>query len=148
MTKCYLAGPMRGHVVEVAMDWRFDLAEDLKTLGYSALVPGMAEGVHKMHPAEVLEMSTIQTVGEQIVNVDFHLVQISDYLVANLSYANKMPTGTLAEISWAFAMDIPVIVVGDNEYTKEPFIATQATLCVSTVEEVIPAITTLEGVWN
>ena len=147
MAKIYLAGPMRGHHVAVAMDWRFALAKDLGDQGHIALIPGIAEGVQNLETNELLEMPT-KTNGEQVVKVDCHLVQISDYLVANLSYSVKMPTGTLAEISWAYIFDVPVIVIGDNEYTKEPFIATQATLTVPTVEDALHAIACLEGQWK
>ncbi len=147
MAKVYCAGPMRGHPVKVAMDWRFTLANELSDQGHVALIPGIAEGVQDLQTQELMHMPT-KADGEQVVKVDCHLVQISDYVVANLSYAVKMPTGTLAEISWAYILDVPVIVIGDNEYTREPFIATQATMTVPTVEDALHAIACLEGIWK
>ena len=144
MAKCYLAGPMRGHTVEKAMNWRFQLAKSLKP--HQSLIPGLAEGIEDLEDGEVLSMP--KDPGDRIVKVDFHLVASSDYVVANLAYSFKMPTGTLAEISWAYALDIPVVVVGDNEYTQEPFVLVQSTLIVPTVGDVPGAIKMLEGSWN
>ena len=146
MAKIYLAGPMRGHPVETAMKWRFDLSSDLAGFDHRCLIPGMAEGIEELEDGTVLSMPTEP--GERIVKVDFHLVASSDYVVANLGYSFKMPTGTLAEISWAYALDIPVVVIGDNEYTQEPFVLVQSTLIVPTVADVPGAMKMLEGQWN
>lgn len=143
MVKVYLAGPMRGHTVAQAMDWRFNLASDLKAYGFDAVVPGMAEGITEMDADTILLPG-----GEHIVEIDHHLVSSSNYLIANLGYAYRLPVGTLAEISWAYALGIPVITVSNDDIGKEPFIAAQTTLRVSTLHDALNALKTLEGQWK
>ncbi len=144
--KIYLAGPMRGHPVEVAMGWRRDLADELGDQGYQCVLPGMIEEGTMVEGK--FEDRPRGPAYEKVVSFDFHMVSKCDYLVVNLGYSFRMPVGSLAEISWAFAMDIPVIVIGDNDYVREPFIQEQAITVVPNVEDVLPTLAALEGTYG
>jgi len=136
---------MRNHDYDTAMGWRGDLARELMDIGHEALVPGMTE---VFADGQAFDTTKLTSFGMNAVQIDYHMVSTADYLVVNLGYAKNMPIGSLAEISWAYALQIPVILVGDNQYVKEPFVQAQAMAIVPVVEDVLDTLARLEGEWT
>ena len=112
------------------MQWRKVMADSLTVYGITAVVPGFLEGATTAPPYRILSVDDAMK-AHNFVTFDLALVKSCDVLLANLSYAKRKPTGTLSEISWANALGKPVIVVGQNEWTLEPFVKEQALAVVA-----------------
>ena len=132
--RLYLAGPMRDHTVAEAMQWRKVMANSLTVYGITAVLPGFLEGATTAPLDRILSVDDAMK-SHNFVTFDLALVKSCDVLLANLSYATRKSTGTLSEISWANALGKPVIVVGNNEWTVEPFVKEQALAVVATLGE-------------
>ena len=140
----YLAGPMDGHTVSEALNWRLEFREK-HSEHFHFFIPGLAEGLNVLEYSKMIEHSDTKR-GVSVVGLDYALVSSSDILIANVDYAYKKGTGTMCEIAWAYSMRKPVIIVRheDNVFNT-PFLNEQATAVVETLDEAADLLMTLVG---
>ena len=119
--KVYLAGPISGLTFQEANQWRVELAEELAELGIESFNP--------LAPDKELDDGRIIThtdcpegiTGEDIFNRDVAWINESDLVVANFNAPHFSP-GTMWELGYAYAMDIPIVTLGKEDQISHPFV--------------------------
>lgn len=111
----YLAGPITGCSYKEAVDWRED---------FSRKLPANIHGMSPMRGKYYLESETeIKSLyndsalsnARAITTRDFNDVKRADLLVVNMLGAERVSIGTVMEIAWAKAFNIPVLLVMERE---------------------------------
>lgn len=107
----YLAGPISGLSYNAATDWRRDFATRVGT-DIQCLDPMRGKEYLAREPAirdsyPAWAMSTPRAINTR----DFYDCTRSNLVVANLLGAEKVSIGTVLEIGWAFAYNIPTVLV-------------------------------------
>lgn len=121
--KIYLAGFISGKKIKECTDWRLKIRNHYNSMGWD---------IKWLDPLNGKEIGTITPDGLKssvpwrgIVDRDFMSVSNADIIVANLSSfgEERPPIGTLSELSWAWMMKKPIILIsGDFKYSEHPFI--------------------------
>jgi len=127
--KClYLAGPISGLSYKEATTWREEVARELTRFGVKCLSPLRAEVHLRNHEGllsdcqtpeenlaagcQVLAMSTQRGVVERD---KFDCTRCS-VLFINLLGAKKISVGSMIEIGWANANNIPIVLIMEDEH--------------------------------
>jgi len=120
MLKVYLAGAISGLNIGNATGWREEakrILGDVGITGYSPMrgkafvsnVATMSEEDRKQYDSNTIHSITG-------INVrDYNDVKTSDAILVNLLNAPKVSIGTVMEIAWARAFQIPVVIVMEKE---------------------------------
>lgn len=141
MKTIYIAGPMLGYTWEQACMWRRPLQQALEAVGFTSIHPG---DTGDWKPGETLwfkDEGKLNTHG-----IDALLVSGADMLLANLSYADRPSVGSIMEIAWAWTLGKPVIIVrGEAEWTRHPFITGSALAWLDSLDEVPETLEMLRG---
>lgn len=135
--KVYLAGPISGHSYKNVTDWREDAKNylsDMNILGYSPL-----RGKSYLNNEEMIKdhysshtMSSIKGINVR----DYNDVKTSDAVIVNLlNSGDKISIGTVMEIAWARAFQIPVIIVMEENNPHNHGMLTYGNIVVDTLEE-------------
>ncbi len=144
MAEIYLAGPMSGCSKAEAMDWRYWVQNYLGSKpNVRANIPGIAEGIDSVARHTILDEAALKQVNLSMF--DMALVNRSDVVIANLSYATRVSIGTVCEISWAYNSHKPVILIPDTKFHTHPILLNQATAVVYSIEDAVAMALNLVG---
>ncbi len=140
--KVYLAGPISGHKYNDVTDWREYSKEYLKDndiLGYSP----MREKYYLSEESNIADSYAEHTMSSIIgINVrDYNDTKTSDAILVNFSGSgDKISIGTVMEIAWARAFQIPVVIVMEENNSHHHAMLTFGNIVVSTLEEGLQTI--------
>lgn len=111
----YLSGPMTAISYNAAKEWRDDASYILAPLRTLSPLRGK-EFLAKLKKIGDYDPTAARTSTDAaIVARDHHDVTVADALLVNLWNAPEISIGTVAEISWAFDRQIPLIAIYDQE---------------------------------
>lgn len=108
---CYLAGPITGLSYGDATDWR-----DVARKGLDASIAGMSplRGKHYLSQVENIQ-DTYEEVAlscaKGITARDFNDCRRADMVLANFAGAETVSIGTVMEVAWAKAFNVPCVAV-------------------------------------
>lgn len=118
MKYVYLAGPIAGLTFGEADEWR-DYAEQTLPQGWKALSPLRG----KDHLDTGTPLSNDFDGGAEAVARDLRDIDCSDALIAYFGGARQISAGTMAELGYAYAKGVPIIVVTDgDEFHRHVFV--------------------------
>lgn len=151
----YLAGPIAGKTWGEATNWRLRVSIDLRVAGCIPLSPMRAkEGlkgdlqISKDHRAYANYGPFYTSQG--IITRDFTDVKRCDALLVNLLGCQKLTTGTVMELGWAYAMQKPVVAVIEptgNVHDTHPMVKEViGGLRFDDLDDAVAAVLTLVGV--
>jgi nucleoside 2-deoxyribosyltransferase len=114
--KVYLAGPITGLSWEEATAWRNQMIAEMKPLGIQCYSPLRAK-VYLSHLNSIPNATATQplSTARGIYTRDKWDATRCDVLFVNFLGAQKVSTGTVLEIAWADAKDIPIILVMEED---------------------------------
>lgn len=110
--KVYLAGPITGLTYDGATEWRDKVKEELWKYDVKGLSPmrGKAYLSAEDKIADSYSDKTMSSI--TAINLrDRNDVKTSDAILVNLLGAKTVSIGTVMEIAWAIAYDIPCVIV-------------------------------------
>jgi nucleoside 2-deoxyribosyltransferase len=119
----YLAGPIDGQTYSEATKWRNDLKEALHYDGIKAIDPMRSqtyladiEGpLTSCKIAASMKEDELSVTASHITTADRFDCTNCDFIIVNLLGAKKVSIGTMIEVGWANANNIPVILVIEQE---------------------------------
>lgn len=115
----YLSGPMAGLTYEEALNgWRRTAADHLMNHGIIGINPGRGKD-HKL-PKELRLAKqgyehTLITSAKGITTRDLFDLKRSEFMLLNLTGAKAVGIGSMIEIGWAHAFNVPIILVMEKE---------------------------------
>lgn len=135
----YLAGFISGAVLDKCIEWRTELKK--RIIGASFLDPLGGQDL----AAISLDGNDSDIPYKALTYRDYASVNDSDLIIANLETFNsdRSLTGTIAEISWAWMLRKPIIILapqemeGRSNYVNHPFIKTFASAIVDNLDDVV-----------
>jgi nucleoside 2-deoxyribosyltransferase len=106
----YLGGPITGISYDSTIGWREKLIKELPE--FSVLSP-MRSKTYLSHEKEIKANyeDSVLSCQRGIQTKDYNDVKRSDLLIINFLGATKVSIGTVMEVAWARAFDIPVILI-------------------------------------
>ncbi len=120
----YLAGPITGCSFDGCVDWREYVTKKLPSeiVGLSPMrgktylegvsdIADAYDGEQIVKNTSVAHLSSIMSCGRGILARDFNDSRRCDVLVVNFLGAEKVSIGTVMEIAWAKAFNIPIVMV-------------------------------------
>lgn len=148
--KIYLAGPITGLSYKETMNWRETIKSNLPK-NYITFNPMRAkEELAKFEKIEInfeltdpVQSSLCSSRG--VITRDFNDVKNCDAIIANLSDETKVSIGTVMEIAWAKAFQIPVIAIvsQQDKLYHHPMINECVGFRVKSLTDAIEILTTL-----
>jgi nucleoside 2-deoxyribosyltransferase len=148
--RVYLAGAIAGLNYGDATDWRHQAKFLLAERGIETLNPMRAKNVlgernggtigNSYHDYE--KLGPFFTSGG-IMTRDFNDVKSSDAMLVNLLDLKKPSLGTVMELGWAYALQIPAVVAIEetgNPHDNHPMLHETMRFRVATLEEAIEAV--------
>lgn len=148
MKHVYLAGPIMGCTRGQANDWRKYVADRLADHGIRGVSPLRCEPLVGERYALNYPDPRFG-VPRAIAAKNFHDVQVCDLTLAYLPLPSEGRTqsyGTMAELSWAYALRKPAILVSDDPYVMQhPVIDIQAGWKLDTLDDAIDVIVGILG---
>lgn len=146
--RVYLAGPISGCTYDQCTDWRAQFAGVIEAWGVEALSP--MRGKDYLNDGKIIDGSYDQTIlssAQAILHRDFWDCCRSDVVLVNLLGAERVSIGTVMEIAFAHARQIPVVLLMEpkGNIHEHPMIQQAIAFRVSTVNE---AINTLQIILN
>jgi len=140
--KVYLAGPITGTSYEESTDWR-DTAylrlSDNNINGFSPM-----RGKAYLSKEEEIEDSYSDYTMSSITGInvrDYNDCKTADAVLVNLLGSKKVSIGTVMEIAWARAFQIPIVLIMERENNiHEHGMLTFGNIRVSSLKEGIEAI--------
>lgn len=149
--RIYLSGPISHFTWAQATQWRFDLYEELSE--YAEVLDPMRDVEPPEDPNTLVteamgSIDPVMMTDRGIVTRDYHDTITATILIVNLLGAQKASVGTIAEISWAWHLKIPTIVIMENDDNphEHPFIREQTSFRVNTVHRAIAVAKSIMGV--
>jgi len=147
MTKTvYLGGPISGLSYQDATLWRRAAASYLELAGVLAIDPMR----NKEYLAKYVSMP--HSSGEIFSRADFIYTRdrsdifSADLLLVNTLTRNELGAGTLIEMGWANALDIPIVlVVEPGSVWDKPFVRGVAGVVVHTLVDGLSVVTAMLG---
>lgn len=134
----YLAGPITGCSFTGATDWR---DEAVKMLDKS--IAGMSPLRGKAYLSQVDDIKdTYEDIAlssaKGITARDFNDCKRADVVIVNFDNAEKVSIGTVMEIAWAKAFNVPcVVVMGEDSVHNHAMIRESVGFVVETLEEAV-----------
>ncbi len=153
MSHVYLAGPIAGVPGQEATDWRVVVMRCLWRYNIATRNPMRAK-------QQLSEQATISRdfheyamngaffTSRGIMTRDFNDVKTSSVLLVNLLGAKTPSLGTIMELAWAFALQIPAVVVIEdtgNPHDNHPMIHEAISFRVNTLAEGIHSVAVILG---
>lgn len=136
--RVYLAGPITGMTMEEASGWRnlfkHKLPERIECLDPLRGKPFLAGEM------DIKDSYDDQPLGDRraILTRDYFDCKRSDLIVANFLDAKRVSIGTVMELAWAKAFDIPTIVImEEGNIHDHAMVVESAGFIVDTVEAAI-----------
>ncbi len=141
MKKVYLAGPISGYSYKEVNDWREYVKEHLDDVGISAYSP-MRGKVYLSKEEEIQDSYSNHTMSSiDAINIrDYNDVKTSDAILVNFLDSKKVSIGTVMEIAWARAFQIPVVIVMEKDNLHKHGMLTYNTILADTLDEGMRAI--------
>lgn len=134
----YLAGPITGLSYEGATDWRAYAKSKL-----DPSIAGMSPLRGKSYLSQVKEIKDTyediaMSCAKGITARDFNDCRRADIVIANLKGADRVSIGTVIEIAWAKAFNVPCIaVIDDGDMHDHAMIRESVGFIVNTLDEAI-----------
>ena len=143
--KVYLAGPITGQTYGESVKWRYETSDNFdkytggKIIGYSPM-RGKAYNSPEDKAQPSFDDSTIHSITG--INIrDFNDVKTSDAILVNfLECKDVISIGTVMEIAWARAFQIPVVIVMQKDNIHQHGLLTYGVIVVDTLEDGVNAI--------
>lgn len=141
---CYLAGPITGCSFKGASDWREGVKKDL-----DPSISGMSPLRGKKYLSQEDSIGTTYedialSSAKGITARDYNDCKRSDAVLVNLLGAKSVSIGTVMEIAWAKAHEVPVVVVMDKDNIhNHAMIRESVGFIVDTLEEGVHIINAL-----
>lgn len=149
MRSVYLAGPITGLSYGETTNWRDCVVKILRRFAIEGICPmrGKSYLQNEKHIADSYTgVDKRLSSGHAIYKRDKWDAQRCDVMLVNLLGAQKVSIGTMIELGWADSLDIPVVVVmEENNIHTHCFVSEIAYVVVPTLEEGIAVIQTLLG---
>lgn len=146
MLKVYLAGPITGESWGGATNWREEVREKLDDIsggqiwGYSPLRSKQylanENEIKDFYPDTLSVMSTQRG----IYTRDRFDVKTSDLVFVNMLGAKRVSIGTVMEVAWADAWDIPIVYVIEKDATNIHEHSMMREACPFTVHDLEEAV--------
>lgn len=144
----YLAGGITGMPIVDVLDWRTIATETLHSLGFEVRNPAR-ESIELLSSVSVsLDFNDYKDKGvfftsRAIMARDFNDVKNSNCLLVNLLGATRASLGTVMELGWAYAFQIPAVVCieeSGNPHDHHPMLHEAMPFRVTTLGEGILAV--------
>ena len=140
--KVYLAGPISGHSFQKTTDWRNETKEFLSQHSITGMSP--LRGKEYLSKETTIKDNYPNHIMCSITGInvrDFNDVKTADALLVNFLDSNdKISIGTIMEIAWARAFQIPIVIVMEENNPHNHGMLTFGNLVVNTLEEGIELI--------
>lgn len=128
MNKVYLAGPIGGLTYGESTDWRESVKRELAEYGISAFSP--MRGKEFLNDGEKIDASVknytdIMATSKGIMTRDFFDARTANVILVNMAIPHEKPSlGTVMEIAWAHAFQIPLVLIDSDlhKYSNHPMI--------------------------
>lgn len=135
--KVYLAGPITGQSFQQTTNWRNETKEFLSQHSITGISPlrgkeylKKEDSIKDNYPNHI--MSSITGINVR----DYNDVKTADALLVNFLDSNdKISIGTIMEIAWARAFQIPIVIVMEENNPHNHGMLTFGNLVVNTLEE-------------
>jgi nucleoside 2-deoxyribosyltransferase len=143
--KVYLAGTISGASVGSATGWRDYAKSKLKEYGVLGYSP-MRGTAYVTGTRDLTDKEKVSFYGQNIdsivgINVrDFNDCKTADAVLVNLIDAPKVSIGTVMEIAWARAFQIPVVIVMEKENIHNHGMLTYGNVITDNLDEGIKSI--------
>lgn len=135
MKTVYLGGPILGNTKSQANDWRYAAALELNTHGIVGVSPLRCEPLIGDTYSTVYDDPRFGT-ARAITSKNWHDVRSCDMILAYFPEGDRVSLGTVAEMSWAFALGKPAIVVStDQRIFTHPVLSHTAGWLLSSLDE-------------
>lgn len=141
MRKVYLAGPITGHSYNDVTGWRDIVKEVLLDVGIHSYSP--MRGKSYLSKEDELHDSYSDHTMTSItaINIrDYNDVKTSDAILVNLLYTKHVSIGTVMEIAWARAFQIPVVIVIEKDNIHSHGMLTYNAILADNLEEGVRAV--------
>lgn len=139
--KVYLAGPITGYSYNAVTSWRDGVKDQLKEFGIKAYSP--MRGKSYLTKEEMLEESYEDHTMSSITGInvrDYNDCKNADAVLVNLLGATKVSIGTVMEVAWCRAFQIPVVLVMEKDNIHSHGMLEFGNIIASTLEEGVEAI--------
>lgn len=137
--KIYLAGFISKNKLDKCIEWRKKLRDFYEQKHYPITFLDPLNGKYfEQISNDGLSVASIPS--HAIVHRDYLSVKEADLIIANLNTfeEHRTPTGTICEITWAWSMKKPIIIITEEEqYKFHPFIEYFSSIIVDNVEQLI-----------
>ena len=139
--KVYLAGPITRQDYSGANDWRDEVVTQLIPFSISGYSP-MRGKAYLSKVKEIEDAYSDYTMSSITgINVrDYNDCKTAGALLVNFLPAKKVSIGTVMEIAWARAFQIPIVIVMEKGNIHEHGMLTFGNIIVPTLEEGVQAI--------
>lgn len=143
--KVYLAGSISGQSIGSASGWRDYVKATLKDVGIDGYSP-MRGTAYTNGTNNLTESEKKNFYGQDInsivgINVrDFNDCKTADALLVNLLGAQKVSIGTVMEIAWARAFQIPVVIVMEKDNVHNHGMLTFGNVITDNIDDGIASI--------
>lgn len=115
----YLSGPMAGLSVEEANVWRNavrqHLEPDILCLSPLRGMDRLQGTIQPVYDVRDTSLGMGAKTSEMALTRDFLDTKRSDLILVNLLGASRVSVGTVMEIAWAYALQIPIIVAMEKD---------------------------------
>lgn len=148
--KVYLAGPITGQSYENATDWREDFTIKVSEATHRCVQCfSPMRGKHYLQSSQDIavmgnEKLGIMSGGPAVLARDFYDVKTSELIVVNLLGASKVSIGSMFEVAWAHALQIPVVLIIEDDFVNVHTHSMLFAMCgfkVNNIEDAISIVT-------
>jgi len=141
MRKVYLAGPITGYSYKEVSNWRDSVKELLADVGIHGYSP-MRGTVYLSKEEEIKDSYNNHTMSSiDGINIrDYNDVKTSNALLVNLLGAKHVSIGTVMEVAWARAFQIPIVIVMESDNIHKHGMLTYGTILADNLEEGVRAV--------
>lgn len=139
--KVYLAGPITGYDYSSVNDWRDIVKDELKDHGINGYSP--MRGKSYLSEEDMIQDSYSDHTMSSITGInvrDYNDCKNADAILVNFLNSNKVSIGTVMEVAWGRAFQIPVVIVMEKENIHKHGMLTFGNMVVNTLQEGVDCI--------
>jgi len=139
--KVYLAGPITDTSYGESTGWRDSVIKELNLVNIDGYSPmrGKAYLSKEEKIADSYSNYTMSSITG--INVrDFNDCKTSDGILVNLLGARKVSIGTVMEIAWARAFQIPIVIIMEEDNIHQHAMLTFGNIIVNNINDGVSAI--------
>lgn len=144
-SKVYLAGPISGHSYDSVNEWREDAKTHLNQFNIDGFSP--MRGKIYLSEEQIIQDSYPNFTMSSITGInvrDYNDCKTSDAILVNLlDSKEKISIGTVMEIAWARAFQIPVVIIMEKENPHNHGMLTFGNIIVDNYEDGLDSIVQL-----